>query len=82
MIDMTNKGRNVPPNLAGEHHGRSKLKYKDVVEIRKLYDEAPISTSGRKKKGTFRMLSNKFNVHKVTIAQIVYKKHWTRHSDA
>ncbi|PTK22497.1 NUMOD4 domain-containing protein [Staphylococcus hominis] len=54
-------------NMRGTKHGNCKMSEKQVLEIRKLYDE---------KKKTLKELSLLFNAPHSTIQKIVYRKTW------
>ena len=54
-------------NMKGEKHGNHKLKEKDVLEIRRLYDN---------REKTLKELSLLFNTPNSTIQKIVYRKTW------
>lgn len=53
--------------MRGTKHGNCKMSEKQVLEIRKLYDE---------KKKTLKELSLLFNVPHSTIQKIVYRETW------
>jgi hypothetical protein len=63
--DAKNKGHTFHP--AGELSGRCKLKYKDVVEIRKLHSENNISVID---------LSKQFSISRQHISDILNRKYW------
>ncbi len=62
-IDMMNKGRGVYPK--GSHHGQSKLKERDVLEIRKIY-----------KKGNGTIIAKFYGVTQSVISRIINNKVW------
>lgn len=65
MQDMINKGRQNP--ATGEDHGKAKLTKKEVMEIRRLYEEKDWSQY---------KLAGKFNVSQKNISNIVLRKIW------
>jgi len=67
MRDMVSKGREA--HILGEDHGRSRLTWKDVEEIRALYSSGNTS---------YRKLSVMFDVVKSRIGSIVRKTTWTK----
>ena len=56
----------------GEKNGKSKLKEKDVLEIRNLYKK-----SKKSKKSTHRSLAKRYNVSKTCIGLILQRKRWS-----
>lgn len=64
--DRDKKGRGVMPRRDGEFSSFSKLKWKDVISIRKLYKEGNSRTE----------LANKFNITNANVRLIVLEKSW------
>lgn len=62
-----NKLYNPHSNMQGENHGNHKLKEKEVIEIRRLYDN---------RMKTLKELSLMFKTPNSTIQKIVYRKTW------
>ncbi len=56
-------------HVRGEEHGRAKLTWEQVQEIRKLYAEGKMSQ---------RELAKKFGVSQTTIFRICHGKNWLR----
>ena len=66
--DKINKGRCYTGHQKGEHNGASKLKDKDVIEIRKLYNTKNYTTI---------KLGKMYGVTRSTISYIVNNKTYT-----
>lgn len=54
-------------NRKGEANGKSKLKAKEVLEIRNLYDTDRL---------TYGALSNRFKISRTTIGDIILRRTW------
>lgn len=65
--DMIKKGRQVVFGLKGEKNANSKLSEKQVLEIRKLWENNCHCSS---------KLARQFNVNRVTIIRIITRDNW------
>jgi len=54
-------------NRKGEHNGKSKLKTKDVLDIRKQYALGCYS---------YKQLAKRFNISRTTIGDIILRRTW------
>lgn len=66
MRDKVKKGRCFTGNQKGEKNGSSKLKDKDVIDIRYLYSKGI----------TKKQLAKKYNIHEINVYYIITNKTW------
>ena len=66
MNDKKEKGR-INGQIHGEKNSNAKLKEKDIIRIRKLYNP---------RKYTLNMLAKEYNVHHSTIGYIINRRLW------
>ncbi len=57
----------LKPNKQGENNGKSKLKDEEVLEIRRLYKENPVS---------YAALACRFRISRTTISDIISRRTW------